>query len=371
MRRTVTRLLLPTLLGATLLAGCGGGDERATGAGSGSTSAAGSAGAAPAGLQPIKAYLLEHTARLTTETAVLRRQADEYAALVEGSGGEAQALREDRAGVQRLVTGMQATWRKANPSYEEAEGIVAGVPELDEYDRILDAGTDGSAPETAVPFDLTYADGTKLTKPGNYFFLTETSLWGTEAKFTAGEDVEADLNDDGKVTYGEALPKAQHIRAAAKGFDEQAKQLAAASARWKPTTEDVFNAVVVMTPTMAEYFEAWKNSRFVAGDDADESSFVGTSRLADISGILSGLTVVYDGIEPEIAKEDPQQAEQTGRSLDDLLTYVDRIKAREDDGDRFTAEQADSLGTEAQRRAENIAGQVSQAAAALGIEVEA
>ena len=70
-----------------------------------------------------------------------------------------------------------------------------------------------------------------------------------------------------------------------------------------------------MTPTMSEYFEAWKNSRFVAGSKATESGFVGASRLEDIASILGGLVVIYDNIEPQIAEEDPAQAEQTGASL--------------------------------------------------------
>ena len=44
-----------------------------------------------------------------------------------------------------------------------------------------------------------------------------------------------------------------------------------------------------MTPTMSEYFEAWKNSRFVAGAKAEEQGFVAASRLQDIADILGGL----------------------------------------------------------------------------------
>ena len=53
--------------------------------------------------------------------------------------------------------------------------------------------------------------------------------------------------------------------------------------------QDAFTALVVMTPTMSEYFEAWKNSRFVAGDKANEKAFVAASRLQDIADILGGL----------------------------------------------------------------------------------
>ena len=43
---------------------------------------------------------------------------------------------------------------------------------------------------------------------------------------------------------------------------------------------------------------------------------------------------------------------------------------READGEKFTGEQADALGSEAQARAEEIAGQVTQAANRLGIELQ-
>ena len=39
-------------------------------------------------------------------------------------------------------------------------------------------------------------------------------------------------------------------------------------------------------------------------------------------------------------------------------------------GEQYTAEEADTLGAEAQRQAEAIAGQVTQAAKRLGIELQ-
>jgi hypothetical protein len=45
------------------------------------------------------------------------------------------------------------------------------------------------------------------------------------------------------------------------------------------------------------------------------------------------------------------------------------VYAEEQAGKVFTAEEADTLGAEAQDRATAIAGQVAQVAAALGIEI--
>ena len=266
---------------------------------------------------------------------------------------------------------MQANWRQANPQYEEAEGVVAGVPELADFDVILDAGSSAADdPESAVPFDLKRPDGKVEKRPGNFFYLTETALWGTEEKFAAS-GVRPDLDGDGRVEFGEALPEANHLVAASRDFAKYAKELDASSRKWTPNASDVFTALVVMTPTMSEYFGAWKNSRFVAGSDATEASFVGTSRLSDITDILSGLVRVYDNIEPMVADASGGQAAQTERSLTRLRDFAADLRDREAAGERFSAEQADALGSEAQARAEAIAGQVSQAAAKLNVEVEA
>ena len=56
--------------------------------------------------------------------------------------------------------------------------------------------------------------------------------------------------------------------------------------------------------------------------------------------------------------------------LSDLRAFIAQLYAREQAGKRFTAEQAETLGTEAQERATAIAGQVSQTAAELGVEIE-
>jgi hypothetical protein len=223
-------------------------------------------------------------------------------------------------------------------------------------------------PENAVPFDLKRPDGKVERRPGNFFFLTETALWGTERRFAA-PGVRPDLDGDGRVEYGEALPEANHLVAAAREFARTTRELEASARRWTPSASDVFTALVVMTPTMSEYFGAWKNSRFVAGAKATEASFVGTSRLSDITDILSGLERVYAGVRPMIARTSGAQAEQTGRSLSDLRDFAADLRDRERRGRRFSAEQADALGSEAQERAEAIAGQVSQAAAKLNVDV--
>jgi hypothetical protein len=249
------------------------------------------------------------------------------------------------------------------------EGIVAGVPRLAQYDVDIDAGSDASDPESAVSFSLDLANGQTLEQPGNLFFLTETALYGTNQELLA-KGVKHDVDGDGKAEFGEGVPDANIFLATVEEFDDQAKALDEDAQAFEPTPSDALTAITVMTPTMSEYFEQWKNSRFIAGGGAGEAGFVATSRLSDIADILEGIVFTYDEIQPLIAEESPEQAEQTNRELESLLAFAGDLRDREHEGERFSARQADALGSEAQAQAEAIAGQVTQAAQQLGIELQ-
>jgi hypothetical protein len=351
------------LSAALAVSACGSDDDT-------TASATATTAAASADLGPVKRYLLDHTERLREETAALERDAEAYHALAERAGFDYAALLADRrAEVRQLVLRMQQDFHRANPAYEEMEGVVAGVPELADYDVIIDAGGDASDPENAVPFSIETPAGDTYRQPGNFNFLVETAAYGTEPKFQA-KDVKPDLDGDGTVAFGEAVPDADFLVAIARDFHRTAGELDAAAREWTPDAQDVFTALVVMTPTMSEYFESWKNSRFVAGDRATETAFVTSSRLGDIGDILGGLVLVYESVEPQIAEVDAEQAKQTGASLRSLHAFAQRLERAEANGRRFTARDADTLGGDAQDRAEAIAGQVSQAAGQLGIALE-
>lgn len=348
---------------ALTLAACGGDDD------SDDSEPARPAAASP-NLAAIQDFLLSHTRRLTEETKQIKASAERYYALAKGVDFDYdELLRTHRAEAAELVKQGQELFARANPSYEEMEGVVAGVPELADYDVIIDAGGDASDPENAVPFNIETPGGRTFKQPGNFNYLIETSLFGTEPKFAA-KRVTPDLDGDGKVEFGEALPDADFYVAAARDFDRNARELDAAARKWKPSLQDALTALVVMTPTMSEYFEAWKNSRFVAGNEATEKAFVVASRLQDIADILGGLVLIYDNVRPSVAKADAQQARQTGTSLRRLHGFASRLRDQEADGKKFTAQDADTLGTDAQDQAEAIAGQVSQAAGQLGIKLE-
>src|SRR3954466_7932677 len=352
------RFFTVMIVGCLALVGCGGSDDDKTE----TTPKATPAAAANVDLTPIKDYLPEHTDRLVTSTELLQRDAQEYYDLAEAAGFDyAKLLQTKREQVASAIKELQGAHIQANPAYEEMEGVVAGVPSLADYDVIIDAGSDASDPESAVPFSLKTKAGNEFKQPGNFFALIETSVFGTEPKFQV-KGVVPDLDGDGKAEFPEALPDADFLLAAATDFVKYAKELDAKAKEWQPTLEEAQTAVVVMKPTMSEDFDAWKNSRFIAGSKAEEKGFVATSRLQDIRDILGGIVLIYESIQPSVEKVNADQAQQTKADLDKLHQFAGRLLPAGQGGKQFTASDADTLGSEAQRNAEAIAGQVSQAA---------
>jgi hypothetical protein len=358
-----TRLGIIALAALALgVAGCGDDDE------DGDTTTAAGAGT---DLTAVKDYLTEHSAALAEQTEQLKTLGEEYYELAESVDFDYEALMEEHGDeVAGILDDSKKAFTTANPAYEEMEGIVAGVPRLAQYDVDIDAGSDASDPESAVSYSLELPSGKTLKQPGNAFFVTETSLYGTNPDFLA-KGVKQDVDGDGKAEFGEGVPDADVYVAMVRKFGEMADNLDADAQEFEPTPSDALTAITVMTPTMSEYFEAWKNSRFIAGENATELGFVATSRLSDIADILEGIQFTYEEVQPLVAEESEAQAEQTAKALDDLLAFVEDLHEREEDDEEFTGEQADTLGSEAQSQAESIAGQVTQAAKRLNIELQA
>ena len=364
----IARLVLLPILLLALLAAAGCGDDDDSGDDAAKTTE--TSAAAEADLTAIKSYLTDHSAALTEQTAILKEQGQAYYDLAKANDFDYQKmLEENRDEVAAILEESKAAYGDANPAYEEMEGIVAGVSSLADYDVIIDAGSSGEDPESAVPFDLKLPNGETMKQPGNFMFLTETALYGTNDDLTA-KGVKADIDGNGKVDFGEGLPDANIFLATTRDFDKYAAELDSEAQSFEPTPSDAFSALVVMTPTMSEYFEAWKNSRFVAGEKATEQAFVATSRLSDIADILEGLVFTYDGVEPMVATADAQQAKQTEASLKRLEEFAAGLRDKEEQGRQYTAEEADALGSQAQQQAEAIAGQITQAAAKLDVEIE-
>ncbi|HEU5099426.1 MAG TPA: imelysin family protein [Roseiflexaceae bacterium] len=372
---TVAHRIIPALALALTLAACG-----APAAGPAPTAAPAATSApaptaAPAAnatvdLEGIKTYLTGKTGELKAATAELKAISDRYYDLAKSANFDYAALaKQQPAELAKLIGDARAAWKKASPLYEQMEGIVAGTPSLAQYDVDMDAGASGAEdPENAVSFDLTLPDGKTLPKPGNLFGVTESTLWGTFADFRA-KDVSLDVDGDGAIGFGDGLPDANVLKAGVDELAAQAAKLDTSAAAWQPSETDAFTALVVMVPTMSEYFDSWKNSRFIAGDASEQRDFVAISRLADIQNILGSLQVVHQNLSPLIQTASASDDAQIGKGLNDLKAFVADVYQKEQSGQRFSAEDADLLGKEAQDRATAITGQVSQVAAKLNIKI--
>lgn len=271
--------------------------------------------------------------------------------------------------VARLTAARDAWVNKAHANYELSEGLVAGVPALSSFDVLIDAGPSGADdPTNALDITLDLPDGTKLEKPGNYFHLvTEPTLWGTNDAFVG---LQIDMDGDGTIEVGEALPNANVLLAGAAALDNATADLVTAINDWQPSLSDAFTALVNMIPTMEGYFNEWKLSSFVMGDQAEEQGFVANSRLVDVLGILSGLNLTYSKLQPLVETVDPAMAAQIESGMTDMMAFVQDLLDKENSGTRFTPEEADLYGKTLQDQAATTAGLVTQAAALLDIPLE-
>lgn len=318
-------------------------------------------------LSAIKSYLLTNVNALQTNTERLSAAAQAYYDLAKAANFDYAALwSANRVETINALLGAKDAWLIASPLYEQVEGVVAGVPSLSQYDVILDAGASGADdPEGGVPFNIDLPDGRVLERPGNLFGVLEATLWGTREDYSSS--VWGDLNLNSAQDFGELLPDANVLLGAAQLMNTYTGELVTASNAWEPTPEDAFTALVVMVPTMSEYFGSWRDSRFVMGDASTQSDFVVISRLSDIGDILGGLTVIYDGVSPLVAGVDSAQDGQIRQDLVDLQAYVGDLYTQEQGGRVFKPEEADLFGSEAQDRAQAITGQIAQVAALLNI----
>jgi hypothetical protein len=318
------------------------------------------------GLANVKQFTLEHNHRLVVQAELLESALAEYAAVIAAHNGDyAAAWAADGAKLAKQVTAIRGLWLEASNQYETIEGIVAGIPETAKYDLILDAGNPGTESEDVAEYDLTLPDGTVLKRPGSLFHtISEPLFWGMTA---ASVKLPADLDGDGKVGRGEVLFDANLGLGAAQGLVFWAKALEGDMKAWKPNRDDAFTSVVVMTPTVGDYFGEWKESQFITGEIG---AFVAQSRLVDVQGIMSGCRKMYgEAISPVVAAGDPDLDTRIKAAYDELLSLVEDTRTREAAGGRFGTEEADALGNEAQDIADRIVAMVLQAAAKSGVKI--
>lgn len=320
-------------------------------------------------LSGIKTYLVDHVDRIVAGNAEVLAFAQQYYDLAASYDFDYQALwNEHRAELVPQIEQARQQWSAdSSGNYELSEGIVAGVPSLAYFDLLLDAGPSGAEdPANALDNKVTLPDGTTIDRPGSYYHhLTEPALYGTDPAYPG---FPADFDGDGEIEIGEALPDANFLLGGMQALSQGALDLQTAVGEWEPTPQDAFTALLVMVPTMNGYFEDWKNSPFVMGQASTAEAFVAVSRLVDVAGILNGLLVTYDNVQPAVVSVNPELAAQIDAGLDEMATFVADINGAEAAGTRFTPEQADIFADQIGEMADAAAGQITQAMAMLGIE---
>ena len=205
-----------------------------------------------------------HAARgFTTDSAV----ADRYYALANAGFDYARLWATKRATISR-PRAAKALWVEGNPYYERVEGVVAGTPSLAVYDVILDAGSSAEEdPASAVPFDLKLADGQVLREAGQPLQPDRGHALGHAPRVHAPSRP-ISTGRKSRVRRG-AARRRRVSRPPPPHSPSTPGSSTAPRGRGSPTRSDAFTAVVVMVPTMSEYFGQWKVSRFVLGDQGE------------------------------------------------------------------------------------------------------
>ena len=321
---------------------------------------------AASGLDAVKAYMVEHGARMLENSKKLSHAAEEYYEEAEEHHFKYPYLwKKYRQEIVGWTDEMKKAWLASHNNYEEVEGIVAGIPSLAKYDLIIDAGNPGTEKEDVAPYDLKLPDGKVLKRPGNLFHgLLEPALWGTKKEYVG---MEADLNGNGKVELGEVLPKADLLYAFARAHTEWTQKMLDDVKAWQPNRSDLFTAMVTMVPTVGDYFGEWKESKYVTGEIP---MFVAQTRLVDVKGIMRSTKVMYfDAASEMVAKVDPVLDKQLRADFLELLDFIDDVYMQEQAGVKFKPEQVDALGSEAQDIADRIVARLTQAASKLGVKL--
>jgi hypothetical protein len=319
------------------------------------------------GEEGVKAYLLASLEQVNVAAADLKQTATEYDQLVTFHRGSAEtAAKADPIQVAELIRQLRDEYQRIDSfGYEYVEGIVAGVPVLAKYDVELDAGipVDGAGPDDDIAPVMIQAGELVLDREGSLNnFLLEPTVFGTNEKFI-----------DGTVSLPGfdqpvGLPKAKLLVALADYAVDGYARLKADAQAWQPTEADCFMVVVSMTPTLADYFEDWKETR--KNGSASGGRFVAVSRLSDMLGIMNSTRLAWMAVAADVRAKDAALADNVTLGYDQIIEFLDTIDAREQEAP-LNVETIDALGSQAREKADKLTVQGGQAAALMGVNVNA
>jgi len=306
----------------------------------------------------VKSYLLKKLDKMKAASEDYVKASEAYAALVAANGNSVEsAYKADPQQVDKLVARMQDDYKAMDSyGYETIEGIVAGVPSLSKYDTYLDAGVPASkGPDNVAPVVLTLSNGKKIDKQGCLFtYIIEPTLWGGDKRWVV------------QTGNGKTLPQPEVMVAAAQDVNKAIGELQADAKAWNASTSDCFSAMVTMTPTLSDYFEDWKESRY---DKAKSGRFQAVSRVSDMRGIMGSCQVMYQAVQKDVAAKDKALAKSATAGFRDIMAFIDKIDAREKAG-QITGPEIDELATQAKGKTDKLVPQIEQSAAVSGVKVQ-
>lgn len=301
----------------------------------------------------VKAYLVDKLEGIGAQSSDFTKNAAEYAALAKSHGSIEAAYQADPDQVTKLVDKMQKNYKGMDSfGYETIEGIVAGVPSLAHYDITLDAGVPASeGPDDVAEVSLDLGNGKKIDRQGALFtYIIEPALWSGDNRWiiSAGQ---------------KTLPKPEVLVAASLETESQIKNLQKDASSWKPTVADCFGAMIVMTPTLSDYFEDWKESRF---SNDKSGRFQAVSRISDMKGIMGSCAVMYGAVRQAVAEKDKALAKSTALGFEEILAFLDALEKREGKG-AIKAAEIEELARQAKEKTDKLVPQIEQGAALAGV----
>ncbi len=307
----------------------------------------------------VKSYLLKSLEKVTEASQDFVTNSEAYSALIAANGGSIEAAyKAEPKKIEQLIAKMQENYKAMDSfGYETIEGIVAGVPSLADYDIYLDAGVPASeGPEDVAPVVLDLGNGQTIDKQGSLFtYIIEPMLWGGDSRWVTPVDGAEKL-----------LPRPEILAAAANDVNKKLGELLADAKAWNASVSDCFGAMIIMTPTLSDYFEDWKESRY-----AKEKSgrFQAVSRVSDMRGIMGSCQVMYEAVEGQVAEKDKSLAKSVDAGFKGIMSFLDKIEKREKQGEIRGAE-IDELATQAKEQTDKLVPQIEQSAAVVGVKVE-
>lgn len=321
------------------------------------------------GKEGVKAYLLAVVESVNKASADLKATSNDYAALIAANGGTpaaAAAAKPDE--VAGLIRRMRDAYQRIDSfGFEYVEGIVAGVPSLTKYDIELDSGVPAARSTLAdnvAPVVIRGGPGGQplLDREGSLNnFLIEPAVFGTNPKFVTGT---AKLPGFEQPV---GLPNPALLAGLADYAVDGYARLARDAAAWQPSDADCFHVLANMTPTLADYFDEWKESKKFG--TAAGGRFVAVSRVSDMRGIMSSTRLAWLAVRDGVKRKDAPLAENISLGYEQILTFIDTVDAREQKRP-LKVETIDALGTQAKEKADKLTVQASQAAAIVGVDVE-